>query len=76
MIVTGIPRVYYAGEVVWGWGEVDHFKYELDEEEVLPHITFLEWRWISEYGGHSDNKITKEHVDEFWAPLVITFKKE
>ena len=76
LTVTNIPQIYHAGEIVWGWGEVDEFKYEIEEENIDSHVTDLEWRWISEYGGHSDDKITKDHVNYFFDNLVIKFKPE
>lgn len=75
MTLTNVPQSIYPGYVNWGGDEYDYFQYELNEEQILAHTTFLEWHW-TESSYAQETTITKSHIDDFWAPLIIKIFKE
>jgi hypothetical protein len=73
--IANIPLTFSPGEVVWGWGAVDHFRYELEGPTARSHITYIQWRWIDATG--KDNSLGLNDFKDFWKnyePVVRFFE--
>lgn len=75
-----VPIVFAKDEFLWNWGTVDHFRYELEKEDIMSHVTDFTYgsyglQWDSDIRDYVeyDWRWDKSHIVEFWDSFVVKF---
>ena len=78
--LTDVPIVFAKDDFLWNYGTVDHFRYELEKEDIISHISDFTYgsyglQWSSDIRDYVeyDWRWDKSHIIEFWDSFVIDF---